>query len=80
MSIKYTHQVSLALCRDSVFRPGTRPILGGRDRHERVDETCTRDRAFYPCVATGFPCMLGGLGRDKGFLYHNRDFWPCVAT
>ena len=24
--------------------------------------------------------MLGGLGRDRGFLCHDRDFWPRVAT
>ena len=31
-------------------------------------------------VATWFPGMLGGLGRDIVFLYRDKDFWPCVAT
>ena len=25
-------------------------------------------------------CMLAGLGRDRGFLYHDRAFWLCVVT
>ena len=28
---------------------------------------------------TGFPSILGGLGCDRGFLCHDRDFWPHVA-
>ena len=25
-------------------------------------------------------CLLVGLGRDRGFLHHDRAFWLCVAT
>ena len=25
-------------------------------------------------------CSLAGLGRDKGYLYHDRAFWFCVTT
>ena len=39
-----------------------------------------RDKAFWPCVAIGFPSILGGLGSGRGFLCRDRDFWPCVVT
>ena len=73
------------LCCNKALRLGTRPGLGVHDR--RLHATGTRARlrnvrtrhSFLAlcrdmdlCVTTLFPGMLGGLGRDKGFLCCDR--------
>ena len=61
-------------CRDVVRRSGVRPGLGTHDRHVCVRQdlpTLCRDRDLR--VATSFPGKLGGWGRDKGFLCHDRN-------
>ena len=64
------------LCRDRVLRPSARPDLGVRARQNFL--ALCRDRDLR--LVTGFPGILGYLGRDRGFLYRDKDFWPCVAT
>ena len=55
------------------------------DRHAHMVGTRVRQSFLALCldkdihVAIGFQGMLGGLGRDRGFLYRDIDFWPHVT-
>ena len=54
--------------------------------HERDNAASALDRASGPVSQQGSSCrnrvprILDDLGRDRGFLYRDRDFWPHVAT
>ena len=53
--------------------------MHARQRRERATDLAQcRGMTFY--AAKGCSGRLGGLGHDKGFLYHDRVLWPYVAT